>query len=1056
MAVLRRNGFEVLGAEDGTEGLAMALAQSPSLVLCDVNMDGRSGFEVLKELRARPATSAVPVIFMTGKPEQADARFSMNRGADDYLPKPFAMEQMLAAVQARLQRQQGINLASEQERAPMLEQLQLLTSALESAANAVAITDIKGKIEWINRAFTKLTGYTSAEAVGQNPRLLKSGRQPPKFYTNLWTTVSTGNVWHGELVNKRKDGSLYFEEMTVTPVRGANGEIQNFIAIKLDVSARKESEKILRQSEARFHSLFENIPEGFACCEMVFDGDRPLDFIYVEVNSAFEKLTGLKNVRGKKVSEVVPGIHQTNPELLETYGRVARTGTPERFETYLSPLEIWFSINVYSQQPGHFVAIFDNITKRKQTEQALARERDLLQALMDNLPDNIYFKDAQSRFVRINQATARHFGLRRPEEAVGKTDADFFPMHEARQKLVEEQCVLSTGKPILDLIEKSDAADRLKWVCSTKVPICSGDGKVTGLVGISRDITKSKLAEVELLESRRFLQSALDALSAHIAILDEQGTIMEVNAAWDHFASENGFHGSQAGVGDNYLKICDAAAGASSEGAAAAGDGIRAVMAGERAEFHLEYACHSPQEERWFVVRATRFGGDGPVRVVVAHENITKRKRMEDELQRKSAFLEAQVNSSIDGILVVDEQGRKTLQNRRLTELCKIPQSIAANENDEAQLRWVTRMIKNPETFVAKIQHLKAHRDEISQDEVELTDGTILDRYSAPLTGRTGKYYGRMWTFHDITERRRKELERQRMEVHLRQSQKLESIGQLAAGIAHEINTPTQYVGDNTRFVKDAFPAIIQVLKAHEELVAAAKNQAVTPALLARCETLLATSDLDYLYIQIPTALAETLEGVERVSKIVRAMKEFSHPGGKEKSPADLNKAIESTVTVARNEWKYVADLKLELEKDLPLVPCFVGEFNQCILNLIVNAAHAIGDVVKKNPGTKGLITVRTRHDSDHVEVRVTDTGTGIPEAARPKIFEPFFTTKDVGKGTGQGLAMIYGCIVKRHGGAVSFETETGRGSTFILRLPLKSSAVPNAEPTPPLEISTA
>ena len=204
---------------------------------------------------------------------------------------------------------------------------------------------------------------------------------------------------------------------------------------------------------------------------------------------------------------------------------------------------------------------------------------------------------------------------------------------------------------------------------------------------------------------------------------------------------------------------------------------------------------------------------------------------------------------------------------------------------------------------------------------------------------------------------------------------------------------------------------------------------------------------MDYLRQQIPQALDETLEGVERVTNIVRAMKEFSHPGGSEKKAADLNRAIESTVTVARNEWRYVAQMKLELESGLPLVPCFLGEFNQAVLNLIVNAAHAIGDAVKKTPGTTGLITVQTRRDGDHVKVLVTDTGTGIPENARSKIFEPFFTTKGVGRGTGQGLAMIYGSIVKRHGGTVTFETEIGRGTTFIIRLPLKDAEGITAQP---------
>jgi PAS domain S-box-containing protein len=921
VSTLRRTGYEVHDAGDGADGLAQALAHPPDLILSDVHMARMNGMELLQRFRTHPETSAVPVILMTGQPLETDVRTSMNLGADDYLQKPFSMEQLLAAVQARLRRQEGIHLASEAERALVAEKLRLLTTALESAANSIAIADCRGNILWVNHAFTTLTGYTSPEAVGQKPHLLKSGQQSRQFYADLWAAISAGNVWQGELVNKRKDGSYYDVEMTITPVRGTNGEVENFIAIQQDVSERKRSEKILRESEARFHSLFENMPEGFAFCQMLFDGNRPVDFVYLEVNPAFERQTGLKNVCGRKVSEVIPGIQDTNPEVLEIYGRVSSAGKPERFESHIGSLGNWFAVSVYSQRSGHFVAIFDNITTRKQTEQALVHERDLLRTLMNSLPDHIYFKDTSSRFIRINTAQARHLGLQRPEDAMGKSDTDFFSQAEARQKLEAEQRMMVTGQPILGLVERSDTASEAKWVSSTKVPVYGVDGKIAGLVGISHDITR--------------------------------------------------------------------------------------------------------------------------------------RKQAEEELERKTAFLEAQLNSSIDGILVVDEKGKKVLQNQRMTELCKVPQAIVDDPDDEKQLNWVTQATKSPEQFLAKVRYLYSHPDETSRDEIELKNGTTLDRYSAPMTGPGGQYYGRIWTFRDITERKQAELERQRMEVQLRQSQKLESIGQLAAGIAHEINTPMQYVGDNIRFVKDSFAAIIKVLKCHEELLAAAEGRAVTSELLARNREILAASDLDYLYRQIPSALEETLEGVGRVSKIVQAMKEFSHPGGKEKSPADLNRAIESTVTVARNEWKYVADLKLELEPTLPSVPCFLGEFNQCILNLIINAAHAIGDVVKADPGTKGLITVRTRGDADCVEVRVMDTGTGIPEAARLKIFEPFFTTKEVGKGTGQGLAMVYGSIVKRHGGTVTFETELGRGTTFIIRLPLKPKAASDAVAAPTSGSST-
>src|ERR1700677_202644 len=270
------------------------------------------------------------------------------------------------------------------------------------------------------------------------------------------------------------------------------------------------------------------------------------------------------------------------------------------------------------------------------------------------------------------------------------------------------------------------------------------------------------------------------------------------------------------------------------------------------------------------------------------------------------------------------------------------------------------------------------------------------------------------------------ERDSQMMEVQLRQAQKLEAIGQLAAGIAHEINTPTQYVGDNTRFIEESWAMLAKVLHSHQELLRALKEDCLTIDMAASVADLVAGADLEYLYEQIPAAIKATLEGVERVAKIVRAMKEFSHPGSKEKAVANLNKAIESTAAVARNEWKYVADLKLDLDPALLPVPCFLGEFNQSILNLVINAAHAIGDVVKEHPGTKGTITIQTRREGNQVEIRVSDTGGGIPEAVRPRIFEPFFTTKGVGKGSGQGLSIVYASIVKKHGGSVSFETQAG------------------------------
>jgi len=283
--------------------------------------------------------------------------------------------------------------------------------------------------------------------------------------------------------------------------------------------------------------------------------------------------------------------------------------------------------------------------------------------------------------------------------------------------------------------------------------------------------------------------------------------------------------------------------------------------------------------------------------------------------------------------------------------------------------------------------------------------------------------------------------ERKMLEKQLAQAQKLRSIGQLASGIAHEINTPTQYVGDNIRFLKDAFEDLIVVLQGDEELLAAARGGVVSAELIRRLQDGRERADLEYLVSEVPVAIQHTLEGVERISKIVRAMKDFAHPGREEKAPADLNQIIDSTVTVARNEWKYVADMQTDFDRSLPPVLCHPAEIGQVILNLVINAAHAIEDVVKQGRAAKGGITIATRRRDGWAEIRISDTGGGIPENIRHRIFDPFFTTKEIGRGTGQGLAICYPVIVGKHGGRITFDSEVGRGTTFTIGLPLGEQA---------------
>ncbi|MEW8379457.1 MAG: ATP-binding protein, partial [Candidatus Thiodiazotropha taylori] len=274
------------------------------------------------------------------------------------------------------------------------------------------------------------------------------------------------------------------------------------------------------------------------------------------------------------------------------------------------------------------------------------------------------------------------------------------------------------------------------------------------------------------------------------------------------------------------------------------------------------------------------------------------------------------------------------------------------------------------------------------------------------------------------------------LESEMQQAQKLQSIGQLAAGIAHEINTPIQYVGDNVRFLRDAFDDISEIIDSQHDLVEQARSNNIAVEQIDKLDEQIDEVDLEYLQEEIPKSIQQTLDGVERVATIVRAMKEFSHPGSEEKTPTDINKAIESTVTVARNVWKYHAEVSLDLQPSLPPVRCIPGPVNEVLLNIIVNAAHAIAEKVGES-GELGNIDIATEAVEDWCVIRIRDSGAGIPEDARNHVFDPFFTTKDVGKGTGQGLSLSHKIIVEQHDGELSFETELGVGTTFIIKLPI-------------------
>jgi len=548
-----------------------------------------------------------------------------------------------------------------------------------------------------------------------------------------------------------------------------------------------------------------------------------------------------------------------------------------------------------------------------------------------------------------------------------------------------------------------------------------------------------------------------------------------------------------------------------------------------------------------------------PMAFIGVARDLTAKRQAESAQSFQTALLEAQMETALDGILVVDESRHVLMTNHRFAEMWRLPEEVANCRSDEQLLQQIAEQVSDFEAFVATVRHLYSHPYEKTRDEIPFKDGRTFERYSAPLIDSHETLRGRIFYFRDISERKRAEesvrrsewryrnlyesmmdafvqvdlsghfqewnpaferlvgytreelshltyqeltperwhhleaewveslvltqglsdlfekeyrrkdgtlvpvevraslvfdasnqavgmwgivrdiSERRRLEWELHHAQRLESVGQLAAGIAHEINTPIQYVSDNIRFLDEAFRGLQSVLAQYQQLLEAAESGVVGEGHTAQVRRFLGEADWEYLSEEIPKAIAQSMDGAGRVATIVRAMKEFAHPGCKEKAGADLNKALENALIVCRNELKYVADVKTDFGT-LPPVVCNIAEINQVFLNLFINAAHAIAEVVR---GTqqKGVITVRTRLEGDRAVIWISDTGCGIPEKIRLKVFDPFFTTKPVGRGSGQGLAIARATVVDQHGGTITFEPNGEQGTTFRVALPLEAAS---------------
>jgi PAS domain S-box-containing protein len=621
------------------------------------------------------------------------------------------------------------------------------------------------------------------------------------------------------------------------------------------------------------------------------------DASYLRANPAFCRMLGYREdeLLGRRFTEFThPDERDGQLQLLEQM-RAGLDGGIETEKRYLTRdgRVLWALVNVArTSDGGAFIVQAQDISERKRADAAIAEERNLLRALLETTTDQVYFKDLESRFVRVSRAQATKLGFDGPDELIGKTDFDVFSAEHAQPAFADEQRIIRTGEPISDMEERETwADDREAWVSTSKFPLHNERDEVIGTFGISRDITNRKRTEDGLRESDERWRTLLANAQEMIIVVDGEGRV----------------------------------------------------------------AYCSPSIQRWL-------GYD-------AEEFVELPSHPDDEVALARALADVTPDSPV------------------------------------------------------LLAHRLGHRD----GSWHAFESSFVCLREQPVAGAV------LITSRDVSDRLALEQERERLDFERRVSQRLQAVGQLAAGIAHEINTPVQFVGDSLTFLQDAVGELRELMRLYREWLLAGED--VTREQLIAAEEGI---DLEYLDERVPAAFARTLDGVARVAEIVRAMRRFAHPSDVGTAPADLSEAIETTLAVCRSEYKYVADVTLSLE-ELPPVDCNVGDLNQVFLNLIVNAAHAIEDRFADSE-QRGAITISTRALGDDVVIEIADDGGGIPLDVQDRIYEPFFTTKDVGRGTGQGLA-IARTIVEQHSGVLQCASAPGAGTCFTITLPRQPAA---------------
>jgi len=651
-----------------------------------------------------------------------------------------------------------------------------------------------------------------------------------------------------------------------------------------------------------------------------------------------------------------------------------------------------------------------NVIYSNRMEETIKRSAETLkkyQILSDYARDIILFMRPDGQIFEANQSAVAAYGYSY-EELTSMNIRVIRQQHMNTQ--IAEQLDLASNKGILfeTIHYRKDGSSFPAEVNSQGALV--GDEYV--LLSVIRDISKHKQAEEKY---RSIFEASQDA----IFITSKEGVFLNINrAGLDLF----GYSWSEL-ITMNAKKLY-----------AHPPDRLGLITELEKKGFVQDYAITFKKKDGTFLYTLMtsnlRINESGEITFQGIIRDITESKLAEEALREAHAQINHLLGSISSILIGVSPNDRINQWNLAAEKTFGISSAeVLGKDLFGCGIKWEWDEVLNQLTICQESQKA-VQLENLHYNRTDGSDG-LLSLHINPIEDSSGKYWGYVFLGLDITEQKK-------FEAQLMLSQKMESIGQLAAGIAHEINTPMQYIGDNTIFLNDAFQNILEILK-NFETIAQDENSNEFMLRLNELKDKAKEIDLDYLEGEIPKAIEQSLEGINRVRILISAMKEFSHPGKQGKSFANINKAIEGTAIISKNEWKYVADLETQFDPNLPLVYCVIDQINQVVLNMIINSSHAIKELVDNGTTSRGMIKIQTEYKEPNIYITFSDTGKGIPRSIIPRIFDHFFTTKEVGKGTGQGLAIAHDIIVNKHHGSIEVNSEEGKGTTFIVTLPVNA-----------------